>query len=278
MSAKKTIKYEDLVDMLSHYSTSLGDKGRKSFLQKNEQFCLKTANGPVFDYNAYICRLESKIAQFGLEKHIIIEDDRKIFTFATSCEHHTKLITVKNLIIQIDSNNSTLALQFDSSEIVLGAFKYIIGLHITFVNNEFMVTDTEPDNQVWFSLSDHAYISFISNTFNDVNVAAYGSTKEGYILEFKDNIFNNRRVNIDASSSHFVIDEEDHKYINFDVKGAAIYGWKQVKRLEQDAINTKSFKRLAALNKRAEEGGDIYLRDIATMLFNMHNWVRGEIR
>ena len=277
MSTKKTIKYEDLVDMLSHDSaTLLDDEKRKSFLQKNEQFCSRTGKGPVFDYEAYIRRLESKIAQFGLEKHIIIEDDRKIPILGTSSEHHIKLITVEDLTVKVDRNYGSDMLHFGPLEITPSMIKSTVGLHIIFINNEFTATEKGYNSQVCFLLSDRAYISLVGNTFNNVNMNTSGSTSKGYILELKDNIFDNEHVSVFASSAPSVINEGNLDYTSFEIKGDAIYKWKQGKLLEQYAINKESFKYLELLRKRAEDGDDISLNDIAIMLLNMHSWVRAE--
>lgn len=75
MSTKKAIRFEYLVDVLSYKNLeSLSDEERKEFLQENEQFCSKTEKEPIFDYDAYMRRLESKIAHYGLAEHVVIKD------------------------------------------------------------------------------------------------------------------------------------------------------------------------------------------------------------
>ena len=283
MSAKKTIKYEDLVDILSHYSTALlSDEGRNSFLQKNEQFCSRTEKGPVFDYNAYIRRLKSKIAEHDLVEYITIEKGRSTLISETGYLRHTKYwLTVKNLIIEFDRNSISNTLHFDPlaieehypSDSRLSTDKYSGGLHVTFINNEFTSTTKGYNGWVWSSLSDHAYVSFVGNTFNDVDVRIRGSTKEGCFLELKDNIFDNRLVTIYASSTPPITNERNQAHHGLKDN---VYNQKQVNQLEQHEIKEESFKYLESLNKRAKDVGDVSLNDIAIMLFNMHNWARAK--
>ena len=125
------------------------------------------------------------------------------------------------------------------------------------------------------TLKDSAYISFVENTFNNIDVNAPCPTKNGCFLEFRNNIFNNRLVSIHASSAFTMSNEECMKYYVFNVKEEAVYRWKQIKLLEQ-VINNKGFEDLEALKKRVEDGNKISLNDIAIMLLNIHNWVRVE--
>lgn len=206
MNQFNEISLESFTNIIGNDSEK--NQGQEWFSENIEYYSKLPNDSHVWDYNAYIRRLNSLISSAGLDANFKLEElAEPELIRENNVEYLVKYrICISNLVIQCGFGGNVLLHQLGIDEkAVEGSYRsedeYKGGIYLHFRNVIFSSSEESGNHYFQFVLGSNARVDFDSCVFRGVDVSLSAQEEFNYVY-FRDTKFDNRHVTIVGGSSH----------------------------------------------------------------------------